>query len=159
MAGRPGRWPTEASEASTCTASRSIPTCRTSSTRSCGRRARVSTARRLAPRVVGCISDPVSLDTGLTNHGGDQGGRYEEEGAAADDTAGRGAGGQRRGGDPVAVEHPAQDGVDPAPAPRGSARCGVPGEPDSRARTGELEAGVPGLRGAGAEDPDRTRGA
>ena len=50
---------------------------------------------------------------------------------------------------PGAVEHPAQDGAGPAPAPRGSARCGVAGEPDSRARAGELEADVPGLRGRG----------
>ena len=35
------------------------------------------------------------MDTSLTNHGGDQGGRYGEEGAEADGSAGRGAGGER----------------------------------------------------------------
>src|SRR5258705_320769 len=39
-------------------------------------------------------SDPLSLDTGLTSHHGDQGGRHGEEGAEADDSAGGGAGGQ-----------------------------------------------------------------
>ena len=39
-------------------------------------------------------SDPVSLDTSLTNHGGDQGGRHGKEGAEADGRDdGRGAGG------------------------------------------------------------------
>ncbi len=36
------------------------------------------------------------MDTGLTNHDGDQGGRHGEEGAEADDSAGGGVGG--RGG-------------------------------------------------------------
>ena len=36
-------------------------------------------------------SDPVSLDTGLTNHGGDQGGRHEKEIAEGGERAGRGA--------------------------------------------------------------------
>jgi aerobic carbon-monoxide dehydrogenase large subunit len=39
------------------------------------------------------ISDPVSLDTSLTNHGGDQGGRYGEEDTEVGDSAERGAGG------------------------------------------------------------------
>jgi transposase len=50
--------------------------------------------------VAGCMSDPVSLDTGLTNHGDDQGGRYGEEGTEASDSARRGAGGQRGCGAP-----------------------------------------------------------
>src|SRR2546425_9527031 len=45
-------------------------------------------------------SDPVSLDTDLTNHQGDQGGRDGEEGAEADGSAGGGAGGQRGRGTP-----------------------------------------------------------
>ena len=53
-------------------------------------------AQEIAP----AKSDPVSLDTDLTNHQGDQGGRDGEEGAEADGSAGGGAGGQRGRGTP-----------------------------------------------------------
>src|SRR5258705_10676324 len=62
------------------------------------------------------ISDPVSLDTSLTNHGDDQGGGDGEEGTEASDSARRGAGGQRGRGAPGAVERAAEDGGGAPPA-------------------------------------------
>jgi wobble nucleotide-excising tRNase len=64
------------------------------------------------------ISDPVSLDTGLTNDDGDQGGRYGEKVAEGGDGSSRGGGGQRGRGAPGAVERAAEDGIGAPSAPR-----------------------------------------
>jgi hypothetical protein len=53
-------------------------------------RSRPSPSRRGGETKAGNISGPVSLDTELTNDGGDQGGRYGKKARKADDSAGGG---------------------------------------------------------------------
>lgn len=78
--------------------------------------------------VPGPKSDPVSLDTGLTNNGGDQGGQHGDKSTEAGDAGGSDAAGER--GAPRALECATEDGAGPAAAAWGGAGRRLPGEPD-----------------------------
>jgi hypothetical protein len=77
-------------------------------------------------------SDPVSLDTGLTNHAGDQGGRHGDEAAEGEDA--RGGGAPDRGERPArTVECLPEVRARPTAPPGRGARRRVAGEPGARA--------------------------